>query len=233
MVAEIGAFEMLAEALDRLPNGFPRTQSKVEILLLKKVFSRDEAWLAGQLSGSLESAERIAKRTGLRPQDAETRLKAMAGKGQVWADTRRGKPVFRLAPFMVGIYESQRGRMDHEFAHLFERYMDEGGAAGIMKPLPALHRVVPSRGSVKSEWILPYEDVRAILSRARSFRLNDCICRLQQDQVGRRCDFPTRTCLAFSRAKRPPSPTSISRGVALEMLDEFESIHGGKLPCRE
>ena len=36
-------------------------------------------------------------------------------------------------------------------------------AAGLMKLQPALHRVIPARGSVKSEWILPYDDVRAIL----------------------------------------------------------------------
>ncbi len=224
MVAEGGSHEVLVEALGKLPNGFPRTQSRVEILLLERIFSEEEAWLAGQLSRSLESAQKIAERVGLRPKDVEARLKAMAGKGQVWAETRQGKPVFRLAPFMVGIYESQRKAMDHEFAHLFERYMAEGGAAGIMKPQPALHRVVPSRGSVKSEWILPYDDVRAILSRARSFRLNECICRLEQDQVGRRCGFPTRTCLSFFRAKAPTSPTSISRKVALEMLDEFERM---------
>jgi len=224
MVAEGGSYEALVEALGKLPNGFPRTQSGVEILLLKKIFTEEEAWLAGQLSRTLESAQKIARRVGLRPEDLEARLEAMAGKGKVWSDTRQGKPVFRLAPFMVGIYESQRKGMDHEFAHLFESYMAEGGAAGIMTPQPALHRVVPSRGSVKSEWILPYDDVRAILSKARSFRLSECICRLEQDQVGRRCGFPTRTCLGFSRAKAPPSPTSISRKVALEMLDEFERM---------
>jgi hypothetical protein len=36
-------YERLAEALDRLPNGFPRTSSNVEIRLLKKIFSPEEA----------------------------------------------------------------------------------------------------------------------------------------------------------------------------------------------
>ena len=33
------SYERLADALDRLPNGFPRTPSHVEIRLLKKIFS--------------------------------------------------------------------------------------------------------------------------------------------------------------------------------------------------
>src|SRR4030042_6456661 len=49
-------YEHLAEALDRLPNGFPRTASNVEIRLLKKIFSPEEALFAGQLTGSHESA---------------------------------------------------------------------------------------------------------------------------------------------------------------------------------
>ena len=55
-------YERLAEALDKLPNGFPRTPSNVEIKLLKKIFSPKEASLASQLSGSMESINAIAKR---------------------------------------------------------------------------------------------------------------------------------------------------------------------------
>jgi hypothetical protein len=33
-------YERLADALERLPNGFPRTPSNVEIQILKKIFSR-------------------------------------------------------------------------------------------------------------------------------------------------------------------------------------------------
>src|SRR4030066_2167316 len=48
-------YEHLAEALGRLPKGFPRTASNVEIRLLKKIFSPEEASLACQLGGSMET----------------------------------------------------------------------------------------------------------------------------------------------------------------------------------
>jgi electron transport complex protein RnfB len=219
------AYERLAYALDRLPNGFPRTASKVEIAILKKIFSPDEASLASQLSGRRDPLDVIAARVGLSVEEAGTRLGRMAEGGLVWFDQKDGKPRFRLAPFIVGIYEDQLDRMDHELAHLVEDYLANGGAAGIMKPQPALHRVVPAQRAVKSEWILPYDDVREILLSAKTFGLRDCVCRVQQDQIGhRRCDFPVRTCLFFSSFERAPSSLDVSREQALTTLDKFEEI---------
>jgi electron transport complex protein RnfB len=149
----------------------------------------------------------------------------MAKRGLLWMGRRDAKMVFRLAPFIVGIYESQLESMDHEFAHLFEEYMEQGGAVGMMKPQPALHRVVPAHGSVKSEWILPYDDIRVMLERAKSFQVRDCICRVQQDALNkRRCDFPVRNCLTFSPVERPPRPNDITREQAIALLDEAEEV---------
>lgn len=146
-------FERLADTLDKLPNGFPRTPSRVEIHILKKIFSPEEASLAGQLCGDPEPVDEIAQRTGLPAEAATEQLFQMVRRGLVWYDEQDGKALFRLAPFIVGFYMAQLERMDHELAHLVETYLTNGGAAGIMKPQPALHRVVPAQGTVKSEWI--------------------------------------------------------------------------------
>jgi electron transport complex protein RnfB len=217
-------YERLAEALDKLPNGFPRTPTNVEIRLLKKIFSPKEASLASQLSGSMESIDTIAKRTQLPVKEAEIELMEMAKRGLLWVQKEKGKLSFRLAPFVVGVYESQLENMDHELAHLVEDYMANGGAAGIMKPQPALHRVIPAQKAVKSELILPYDDVKAILQKSKTFRLRDCICRAQQDHIGRRCDFPLRTCLSFSSVESQPNQESISKEEALAFLDKAEEI---------
>lgn len=216
-------YEQLANALDRLPNGFPRTSSGVEIAILKKICSPEEARLASQLSGHREPLDAIAERVGLSIEEAGSRLMGMAENGLVWFHPSGEKPRFRLAPFIVGIYEAQLDKMDHELAHLVEDYLANGGAAGIMKPQPALHRVVPAQRAVKSEWILPYDDVKQILLSAKTFSLRDCICRVQQDQIGRRrCDFPVKSCLTFSAFERSPSPTDITSEEALATLDKFE-----------
>ena len=57
-------YERLANALDALPHGFARTQSGVEIKLIKKAFTEEEVWLAGQLTRFPETAAGIAKRVG-------------------------------------------------------------------------------------------------------------------------------------------------------------------------
>jgi len=217
-------YKQLAKALDRLPNGFPRTPSNVEILILKKIFSFEEAWLGSQLSGAMESVQDIAKRVGLSSEETQIRLSNMAKRGLLWNYTQKGKTHFRLAPFIVGIYEAQLESMDHELAHLFEQYMLDGGAVGIMKPQPALHRVVPSQKAVKSEWILPYDDIKAIILEAKTFHLQNCICRVQQDHIGRKCNFPLRTCLSFSTLERPPRQGDISQTEALTFLDKTEEL---------
>jgi len=218
-------YEKLADALDRLPNGFPRTPSNVEIPLLKKIFAPDEAIIAGTLTGEMEPVTVIAGRVGLPEKEALSKLFSMAKRWQVFFDKKEGAAYFRLAPFIVGVYEGHLERMDHEFAHLFEEYMDDGGAVGIMKPLPALHRVVPARGTVRSEFILPYDDVKAMLEAGRTFGVRDCICRKQQDLVEKRqCTFPLKNCLYFSTVDRPPRPDDISKEQAMNILDETEKI---------
>jgi len=216
-------YERLADALDRLPNGFPRTAAGTEIAILKKIFSPEEADLAGRLSGSMESTEQIAGRTSLPAAEARERLLAMVRRGLVWFDRQEGAR-FRLAPFIVGIYEAQLHNIDHELAHLVEHYMADGGARGIMGPQPALHRVLPTEGTVKSEWILPYDDVRAVLLAARSFSVRDCICRVQQEHLGRRCGFPREVCLSFSSTERSPRPGDISQEEALAVLRRTEEV---------
>lgn len=217
-------YEQLADALDRLPNGFPRTAARVEIRILKKICSPEEAALVSQLRGDLEPLDEIAKRIGLLAEEATKQLFQMVRRGLVWFDKQDGKARFRLAPFVVGIYEAQLELMDHELAHLVEDYMTNGGAAGIMKPQPALHRVVPAQGTAQPEWILPYDDVRAVLLSAKTFSVRDCICRTQQDHLGRKCDFPLNMCLTFSNLERSPRPGDISRAEALALLDRSEEI---------
>lgn len=218
-------YERLAEALNKLPNSFPRTKSNIEISLLKKIFLPEEANLAGQLTIATESVEVISKRVGLSSEDTTKRLRNMLDRGFVWGDADKG--VYRLAPFIVGIYESQLPRMDHELAHLVEEYFHQGGAE-IMRPQPTIHRVIPAQSAVKSEWILPYDKLRELLMSCNTFRINNCICRTQQDLEGtRRCTFPLNVELIFYRGPESsdtPVAPFITKEEALAVLDKTEKI---------
>ena len=222
----VDAYEKLALALDLLPGGFPRTASGVELRILKKIFSPEEAVVACNMTGTSETTDAIAERSTLSQEKIEARLTVMLSRGIIWGSTKKdGIKRFRLAPFVVGFYEEQWDIMDHELAHLCEQYWNEGGAEGIMRYEPALHRVVPAQGSVKSEFILPYDDIKPLLLQASSFELRDCICRKQQDLLEtRKCDFPLDVCLVFSMKERPAGPHSITQEKALEVLDRSEEV---------
>ena len=218
-------FSRLADAMDRLPNGFPRTSSNVELKILKKIYTPEEAALAAHLTGSYEPVEQIASRAELPPEDVSKQLFQMTRKGMVWIDKQDGQVRFRLAPFVVGVYEASLELMDHELAHLTEEYFANGGVAGIMGVEPALHRVVPAQAAIKTEWVLPYDDVRAILLKSKTFNVRDCICRVQQAQIGDPCDFPVNMCLNFSEIERgSPRPGDLTQAEALALLDRCEEI---------
>lgn len=217
------AYELLAAALDRLPNGFPRTPSNVEIPLLKRICTTEEAHLAAQLRGEMETADSIAERLGTSAAEVRRGGMALVRRGLAWFDREGGRPRFRLAPFVVGLYEAQLERMDPELAHLFEHWLADGGAAGLMKYDPAFQRVVPARGSLPTELILPYDDVKAMLEEAASFQVRDCICRVQRRGVGKGCEYPLDVCLYFSTTGHPSGQEGLSREEALAVLDRAEA----------
>jgi ferredoxin len=217
-------FEKLADSLDRLPNGFPRTESNVEIRMLQKIFTPEEAEIACELTGTFETIEEISARTHLDRGDLSDILSGMVKHGLVRMGKRDGRLSFRLEPFIVGFYENQVDVIDHELAHLVEAYFQSGGSAQLMAYQPALHRVVPARGTVKTEWILPYEDIRQIILEAKVFNLGDCVCRKEKTLVGDVCHFPLQTCLSFSQNEREAAPGDISQAEALAMLDKFEEM---------
>jgi len=218
-------YERLANALNLLPNSFPRTKSNIEITLLKKIFLPDEAKLAGLLTGTTEPVSVIAERAGMSADETADKLKAMMQRGFLWGDENTG--MYRLAPFIVGIYEEQLNRMDHELAHLIEEYFEQGGCE-IMRPQPALHRVIPAHGKAKTEWIMPYDRLRDMLSSCNTFRVRDCICRKQQDlEQTRKCTFPLHVELIFYTGKESnelPVPPYVSKEEALAVLEETEKI---------
>jgi electron transport complex protein RnfB len=220
------AYERLATALDRLANGFPRTESGVELKILRKMVSAEEAAVACVMTATPEPVGRIAERAGIEVREAGQILKELARREFVLVSSTPGARGFRLAPFIVGSYEAGLlHSRDPEFAQLMEEYFGGAGGALLMAPQPALHRTVPARAAVKSEWVLPYDDVRAILLEARSFTLGDCVCRVQQELLGsRRCDFPVRACLWFSKSEAAGRDDAVSQEEALAFLDEIEKI---------
>ena len=76
-------YQKLAHHLDNLPGGFPPTENGVELRILRRLFSPEEAELALHLTLIPEEPRVIARRTKLGIEEAAHRLEEMAGKGLI------------------------------------------------------------------------------------------------------------------------------------------------------
>ena len=220
-------YKRLAKKLDKLPQGFPATESGVELKILQKIFSPEDAEMALRLKPFPETAEGIAGRLGKPHDEMRTTLDEMASRGQIAAMQWRGERRYALAPFVVGIFEYQLPHIDRELAELCEAYAPHlaqtlGGAE------PGLARVVPVNKQIDGRTtVLAYEDTRLLLEGARSFRVMDCICRKENALMGKPCSHTSETCLTFSKEENAYDDSHlggriISREEALAVLDGAE-----------
>jgi electron transport complex protein RnfB len=195
---DVNPYQLLAQRLDQLPNGFPATEEGLELKLLARLFTPEEALLASRLRLTVESPNQIAERWGERAEVLRPMLKSMAKRGLITAGPVDGGLGFGLMPFVVGIYEMQIGRIDAELAGLFEAYYQKAFGR-LLSTQPQVHRVIPVRESIRVDMeIQPYESVLDILDRGQSWGVIDCICRVQKALIGEACSHPVDVCMVLS-----------------------------------
>jgi len=221
-------YRKLAGVLDTIPNGFPATESGVEIRLLKKIFTEDEAELFCRLRLTFETAAGIAERTGLPLEGLEEKLVAMGSKGQVFAIRLGSLWVFRMLPWVFGIFEFQLHRLDREFADLHEEYEEAFGRQffsakpQLMQTLPIEETITPGHEA------LPYERISSLIEHNQSFIVNECICKKQQALRGKPCGKPAEVCLGMAPVPGvfddSPNGRAISRAEAYELLKKTEEL---------
>ena len=220
-------YEMLANELDKIPNGFPRTKSGVELKLLAKLFYPEDAALAATLSMEPKSLIEIAEENGIEEREAKSRLIGMVKKGLIDIKREEGRGfVFHLIPFVVGFYERQNAKIDKEFAELFELYYHEA-FHGTMLSQPSVHRIIPIEKAIPVDIdVMPYEKASTYLDQAQSWGVLDCICRVQKNLIGQGCNHTVKNCLVFSPKpgafQKSEEIESLSREQALEILAEAD-----------
>jgi len=140
-------YKKLARRLNVFPYGFPKTESGVELKLLVKIFTPEEAALASEMRLTHESAEQIARRTGRDPIETTALLEAMVQKGQIEAINEGEQRRFCLMPYLPGFYDEQLGRMDEELARLYEEYYP-AFAKELLGKSPPYYKVIPVEKSI-------------------------------------------------------------------------------------
>ena len=233
----VDIYERLANALEALPHGFARTPSGVEIKLMKKAFTPEEVWLAGQLTRIPETAANIAKRVGRDVAEVTALLESLIPRGLVslpgstagggvLKEDMEGEKKYRLRPFMVGWYEAGMRRLDKEFAELFEQFVIEGGGERVFAPRPGLLGVVPVRGSLKPEYIQrePHLDIDAHFQRHERFLVIPCVCKREREILGDySCKLPMKRCGFVGLPPQTPlGETVLDREEASALLTKLE-----------
>ena len=221
------AYERLAEALDALPNRFPRTESGVEIKILKWLYTPEQAHVFGYLKREPQTVEEIAEKAGLSSDQVKQQLDTVAMQMMGVARKRivDGQEKFRLGPYILGIYEGTVEAMDKEFAELVEQHFREGAARTILEPQPGIMDIIPVRGSVKPELLDPHEDIDAHFQRHERFYVLNCICRVQKNFIGSDCTMPVRRCAFVGMpASVPVSESILDREQALKLFTELEEM---------
>ena len=96
-------YEKLAEELDRIPNGFPRTKSGVELKLLAKLFSAEDATLASTLRLAPKSLEEIARENGMEETETKAMLVSMVKRGLIDLGILAAMAVNLIIALLMGV----------------------------------------------------------------------------------------------------------------------------------
>ena len=136
-------YERLAQRLDDLPNGFPRTESGVELSILRKIFTEDEAEITCNLKLLPETPQQIAERLGREQATFGDTLEKMVERGEIGAVGPLGDRKYHMMPFIVGVYEFQLNRMDRELVELMEEYINQGLFEEIGASTPSFMHTIP------------------------------------------------------------------------------------------
>lgn len=194
----VDIYEQLARFLDELPGGFPPSESGVEVRILRRLFTPEEAAITMHLSLLSEEAHVIAHRAGLPVEQARDLLERLDRKRLIYCFPEEGKPrTYMAQQFLVGFWESQVDRLDRELVEMFEEYLPTYAQSGNWAKMPQL-RTIPVRENIPHQGtVLSYENVTEMIAEHHTFAVANCICRQEMRILGHNDGKPLETCLSF------------------------------------
>lgn len=220
-------YEKLAKHLDDLPGGFPRTEGGVELRILRRLFTPEDAELAPHLTLIPEEPRVIARRAKIPVEEAIRRLKEMNKKGLILEVQRKGKPPLYMAiQFVVGFWEAQVNKLSRELAEDFEEYFPSLIGGSLWGKTPQLRTIPVEKSITVQPEVMPYERAEELVRNNKTFAVSNCICRQEQRILGKGCDKPAESCMTFGVAAESVvgkgNGRAISQDEALAILHRAE-----------
>lgn len=223
MNTDESAYHDLQVHLDRMPIGFPATNSGVEIQILKHLFTPDEARIALELSMLFEPIKKIYHRlakTGITLDVLKEKLDIMAKKGSIMFAERKGIRKYSNALPVIGMYEFQVDSLTKDFVSNFEEYAEEQFFDELYRTGIGQLRTIPIEKAVIPEHpIATFDDIKALALKApKPIAVANCICRQEQDILEHSCTKTDirESCLIFGDSAK----IYLNKGNAREITTE-------------
>ena len=219
-------YARLREYMDNLPGGYPATDTGVEIRILKKLFTPEDAELTLQLKNEAEEVPAIADRIGMDPATAGEKLEDMAKRGLIFRLREKDNILYRPISFVVGIYEFQLNRLDLDFVKMWEEYVPYLGMT--LAPLENKQlRIAPVDSAVEDlRAVETYNRVRDLVKEQELVAMMPCICRRKEGMLGNPCDRPEDLCFSFGQFGQYVLDNEMGKRIsteeALKLLDLAE-----------
>lgn len=206
-------YEKLRDFYHSHPIGFPRTELGIELKIMERLFAEEKAEAAMKLTSRGRTAADIAAEMAKEPGAVAEILDRMSRKGLI---LKQGD-IYRLIPFIPGIYEFQLNRMDESLAHDFEELYPHL-AKEIFSSPTSFARVVPVERHLPLEIeVAPFERASEIVRNTSKIALAECLCRKEQKLVGKGCSHPKDDiCLVFSPMAEHYIDMDLGREVSVE-----------------
>jgi Na+-translocating ferredoxin:NAD+ oxidoreductase RNF subunit RnfB len=208
----------LAKYLDDMPAGYPSTESGVELRILQRYFTPEEAELALHVTLIPEEARVIARRAKISYEEAETRLGEMSLKGLIYRINSDHKSTEYMSnQLVIGIWEFHVNDLDPQLIADMDEYVPD-----LMKEawkVPQL-RTIPVNQSITAQTeICTYEKAEELINKHKNIAVAPCICRREKTMVNKGCDAPEESCMVFGKAAEYYLGNGIGR-----MIDHQEAL---------
>lgn len=213
----IDVYERLAQHLDDLPAGFPRTESGVEIRILRRLFTPEDAELALHLTLIPEEPRVVARRAKIPVNEAARQLREMEKKGLIIGIPQESKPpLYMASQAVVGFWEAQVNKLDPDIVQDVEDYLDTLMEQSFWRGSPQM-RTIPVNKSISIQnVVMPYERVEELVRAHKTFAVLNCICRQGMHTIGKGCDKPEESCLTLGMAADSVIRKGQGRAISLE-----------------
>ena len=194
MINELNLYRELQLHLDKLPIGYPSTESGVELELLQYFFNVEEAKAALALGLTISPLWRIKRRykkkfgVNLTGEELRMTLDGLYMKGSIRRSSKT--PYGYASAFLaIGMFEFHVDDLTPELMNLLHRYYDESFMNEFFRALlPQLRTSPHMKAIVPEHRIDTYDNMREYITKTKEvIGVANCVCKQGEAILGEKC----------------------------------------------